>query len=107
MPIEASTLVTILAIIILLVFLMVFLTIFISLLRWWKRPRVYYAPVRVEDYMCPKCGSKELDVVGMRTLRCRKCGTTFTLGAAYEERCILWPFFWWFPIIIPIPLRDK
>ncbi|MEM1586447.1 MAG: hypothetical protein QXS10_03795 [Candidatus Bathyarchaeia archaeon] len=103
MPIDVSTLVTIMGIIFLLVFLVIFLVILISFLRWFRRPRIYYAPIRVEDYMCPKCGSRDLDLIGLRTMRCRKCGTTFTLRAAYEERWIVWPLLWWFPIIIPIP----
>lgn len=108
MPIEVSTLVIIVSIVFLLVFLMIFLIMLVSILRWFRRPRIYYTPIRVEDYMCPRCGSKELDIIGIRTLRCRKCGTTFTLRTTpYEERYVIWPLFWWFPIIIPIPLRNR
>ncbi|MEM2272650.1 MAG: hypothetical protein QXX56_00345 [Candidatus Bathyarchaeia archaeon] len=108
MPIDVSTLVTITSIMFLLVFLVMFAILLVSLFRWFRRPRIYYAPIRIEDYMCPRCGSKELDIIGIRTIRCRKCGTIFTLRTtAYEEPWIIWPFFWWFPIIIPIPLKNK
>ncbi|MEM0049246.1 MAG: hypothetical protein QW424_03995 [Candidatus Bathyarchaeia archaeon] len=105
---DLSMLVAVIAVIFLVIFLIMFIMIFLSFLRWFRGPRAYYPPIKVEDYMCPRCGSKELDIIGIRTLRCRKCGTTFTLRtAAYEGRWIIWPFFWWFPIIIPIPIRNK
>jgi len=107
MAIEISALVMIISVAFLLVFLIFFLVALISFLKWLRRPRIYYAPIRVEDYMCPKCGSKELDLIGVRTLRCRRCGTIFALRGAYEERWIIWPFFWWFPLIIPIPLKRE
>jgi ribosomal protein L37AE/L43A len=30
------------------------------------------ATIKVEDHSCPKCGSKEPELVGRRTLRCKK-----------------------------------
>lgn len=106
---ELSTLIAVIGLVFLLIFIAFFIVIFVASLRWLKRPRVYYAPIRAEDYMCPRCGSKELEVVGVRTLRCRRCGTAFTLRVGtYEEHWVVWPFFWWFPfpIIIPVPRRE-
>jgi hypothetical protein len=43
-----------------------------------------------------------------RTLKCKKCGTTFTIQPEMaEERCIIWPFFWWIPIIWPTPVKNQ
>jgi predicted RNA-binding Zn-ribbon protein involved in translation (DUF1610 family) len=80
-----------------------------SFLRWCRAAPVYRLPaVRVEDYSCPKCGSKELELVGRRTIRCRKCGTTFTINPEFcGEQWFVWPFFFWFPIVWPIPIDKK
>ncbi|MGC8832394.1 MAG: hypothetical protein ACP5PQ_07430 [Thermoproteota archaeon] len=84
-------------------FLLMFAMFFFSFVKWWRSAPVYhYPPIRVEDYSCPKCGSKELELVGKRTLRCRKCGTTFTINPVCEERWVVWPFLWWFPVVWPI-----
>jgi DNA-directed RNA polymerase subunit RPC12/RpoP len=99
-----SLLVTVILVIVLLIFIFVFAVMAVSFIRWFRAPAHPPPPaIRVEDYACPRCGSKELEIVGRRTLRCRKCGTTFTIQPeAPEERWIVWPFFWWFPIIWPI-----
>jgi ribosomal protein L37AE/L43A len=58
------------------------------------------ADIKIEDYACPKCGSKDLELVGRRTLRCKKCGTIFTIRTyVSEEYWIVWPFFWFFPFV--------
>ncbi|MEM2675859.1 MAG: hypothetical protein QXT10_05140, partial [Candidatus Bathyarchaeia archaeon] len=60
-----------------------------------------------EDYACPKCGSKELELVGRRTLRCRKCGTTFTIRTgAPEVYWVFWPLFWFIPLIWWTPTKN-
>jgi hypothetical protein len=69
--------------------LIFFLVVLISILRWFRYPGAYYTPIRAEDYMYPRCGSKDLDVAGMRTL---KCGTTFTLRTTIFEGCWIIPF---------------
>jgi len=80
----------------------------LSLIKWFRTP-TYPPPlaIKVEDYACLKCGSKEPEIVGRRTLRCKKCGTTFTIQPeTTEERWIIWPFFWWIPIILPILVKN-
>jgi DNA-directed RNA polymerase subunit RPC12/RpoP len=61
-------------IIVLLMFIFIFAIVALSFIKWFRTPTI-----KIEDYSCPKCGSKELEVVGRRTLRCKKCGTTFTI----------------------------
>jgi transposase-like protein len=79
----------------------------LSITRWHKAA-AYYPPLRLEEYACPKCGSKELEPIGRRTIRCKKCRTTFTIGTeATEEKWIVWPFFWWIPMIWPIPTKEN
>jgi len=104
-----SILVSAIIIIALLTFIFMFAIMILSFIRWFKAPAYRLTPViKVEDYACPKCGSKELEIVGRRTLNCKKCGTTFTIQPeTIEERWIIWPFFWWFPIIWPIPDKNQ
>ena len=105
-----SILATAILIIALSIFIFTFAIMALSFIRWFRTPAYPPTPaIKVEDYACPKCGSKELEIVGRRTLRCKKCGTTFTIQPeTAEERWIVWPFFWWFPIILPIQLKtDK
>lgn len=103
MPLEASVLIGIISVIFLIIFLAFFIVFAIFFLRWLRVPRAYYIPVRVEDYMCPKCGSKELEIIGARTLRCKKCGIIFTLRESVPEGYwVIWPFFWWFPMVLLI-----
>ncbi|MEM3602831.1 MAG: hypothetical protein QXN87_09195 [Candidatus Bathyarchaeia archaeon] len=97
---------------VLMVFIFMFLFMFIltifTFLRWQKAAAYYTPSIKLEEYACPKCGSKELELLGRRTIKCRKCGTVFTLGAeADEERWLIWPFFWWLPIIWPMPIMKK
>ena len=96
-------------IIVLLMFIFMFAIAALSFIKWFRTPAYPSSPtIKVEDYSCPKCGSKELEVVGRRTLRCKKCGTTFTIQPeTAEERWIIWPFFWWLPIILPIPVKNQ
>jgi DNA-directed RNA polymerase subunit RPC12/RpoP len=96
-------------IIVLLMFIFMFAIVALSFIKWFRTPAYPPSPtIKVEDYSCPKCGSKELEVVGRRTLRCKKCGTTFTIQPeTAEERWIVWPFFCWFPIILPIPVKNS
>jgi DNA-directed RNA polymerase subunit RPC12/RpoP len=94
-----SILATAMLIVVLLVFIFMFTIVALSFIKWFRTP-VYPTPqtIRVEDYACPKCGSKELEVVGRRTLRCKKCGITFTIHPeTVEERWIIWPFSGGFP----------
>ncbi|MGQ9691723.1 MAG: hypothetical protein ACUVQY_10825 [Thermoproteota archaeon] len=96
--------------IVLCMFVMMFAFMVFSFMQWRRTLTYRPPPLRLEEYACPKCGSKELEQVGRRTVRCRKCGTTFTIGVeAAEERWIMWPFFWWFPfpILWPVPVRDN
>jgi len=100
MPIDVAILIWVVGIVSVLIFLVFFMVLLISILRWFRHPGAYYIPIRAEEYMCPRCGSKDLDAVGMRTLKCRKCGTTFTLRTTVFEGCWIIPFFWWFPITL-------
>lgn len=100
MPI-GSTLITIIGIIFILISLIMFLMTFMLFIKWFRRLRLYYAPIKVEDYMCPKCGSKDLNAISIKTIQCKKCGTVFTLRTTtYKECWMIWPFLWWFPIIV-------
>jgi len=52
----------------------------LSLIKWFRTSAYPLPPaIKVEDYACPKCGSKELKLVSRRTLRCKRCGTIFTI----------------------------
>jgi DNA-directed RNA polymerase subunit RPC12/RpoP len=88
-------------------FIFMFAIMALSFIRWFRTPTYPPSPaIKVEDYACPKCGSKELEIVGRRTLRCKKCGTTFTIQPEnVEGRWIIWPFFWWIPMMLPIPVK--
>jgi hypothetical protein len=102
-----ALLTTAILIMIFLIFLLIFAHIAISFVKWSRAP-VYYAQlIRLDDYSCPKCSSKELELIGRRTIRCKKCGTVFTIQpeTAIEEHWIIWPF-WFFPLIWPIPSKD-
>jgi len=75
-----SILATTIIIIAILIFTVVFIIVALSFIRWFRVPA--YKPtltIKVEDYACPKCGSKELELIGRKTLRCKKCGTTFII----------------------------
>ena len=100
-----SILATAILIIALLMFIFMFAIVALSFIKWFRAPEYRLTPaIKVEDYACPKCGSKELEIVSRRTLKCKKCGTTFTIQPeTAEERWIIWPFSWWIPIIWPIP----
>ena len=104
-----SIVATAILIIALLIFIFTFAIMALSFIRWFRTPAYQPPPaIKVEDYSCPKCGSKELEIVGRRTLRCKKCGTTFTIQPeTAEERWVIWPFFWWLPIILPIPVKNQ
>jgi rubredoxin len=98
-----SILITAILIITLLMFVFVFAIVLFSFIKWSKLQGYRPPAIRVEDYACPKCGSKKLEMVGGRTLRCKKCGTVFSIQTGTEEeRWIIWPFFLWLPIILPI-----
>lgn len=110
MPIETIITILILAIA-LCIFIFVFVMMVLSITRW-RRAVAYPLPtIKIEDYMCPKCGSKELEPIGRRTLKCKKCGTTFTINPENtEERWVIWPIwpiFWWIPIIWPTPTKEN
>lgn len=105
MPLDASVLLWVVGIIFLVIFLVFFVTFMFFLFRWLRAPRAYHPPVRAEDYMCPRCGSKDLELLGVRTLRCRRCGTVFTLRTAVPGGYwAVWPFFWWFPMMLFLPI---
>jgi len=103
-----SILSTAILIIALLMFIFIFAVMALSIIRWFRAP-VYQPPaIRVEDYACPRCGSKDLELIGRRTLRCRKCGTVFAIQPEPAETYwVIWPFFWWIPIVWPIPIRKE
>jgi DNA-directed RNA polymerase subunit RPC12/RpoP len=103
-----SILISVIIILALLMFIFMFVIVALSFIKWYRAPAYPPPPtIKVEDYACPKCGSKELEIVGRRTLRCKKCGTTFTIQPeTAEERWIIWPFFWWIPLIWPIPVKN-
>jgi len=99
---------TAILIIALLMFIFIFAIMALSMIRWFKTPVYEPSAIKVEDYMCPKCGSKDLELIGRRTLRCKKCGTIFTIQPEQAEtRWIIWPFFWWLPIVWPIPIKKN
>lgn len=102
-----SILATAIFIIILLLFVFLFMVMALSLAGWFKAPAYQPPAIKVEDYSCPKCGSKELEIVGRRTLKCKKCGTTFTIQAETGTSLMVWPFFWWIPMIWPIPVEKR
>ena len=104
-----SILVAAILMVALLIFIFMFAIMALSLIKWFRAPAYLHIPaIKIEDYSCPKCGSKELELIGRRTLRCKKCGTTFTIQPeTTEERWIIWPFFWWKPIIWPIPIKNS
>ena len=104
-----SILVAAILMVALLIFIFMFAIMALSLIKWFRAPAYPHIPaIKIEDYSCPKCGSKELELIGRRTLRCKKCGTTFTIQPeTTEERWIIWPFFWWKPIIWPIPIKNS
>ncbi|MEM1566291.1 MAG: hypothetical protein QW510_04285 [Candidatus Bathyarchaeia archaeon] len=102
-----SLLATIVLVIALVMFLFIFVIIALSLLRWIKTPMYHPPAIRVEDYLCPKCGSKKLELVGRRTLRCKRCGTTFTIQPeTTETHLTVLPFFRWIPIFCPFPQAE-
>ncbi|MEM3703362.1 MAG: hypothetical protein QXX79_02925, partial [Candidatus Bathyarchaeia archaeon] len=109
MALEISILIDIIIVFILVLFLLTFAFMVFSFLRWFKvsayPERV--SAIKIEDYACPKCGSKDLELIGSRTIRCKKCGTIFTIrtGATQEGWVMVWPFFWFLPFIWPIPSR--
>jgi DNA-directed RNA polymerase subunit RPC12/RpoP len=97
-----------LLIVFLFIFLFTFTLTIFTFFRWHKAAACYTPSIKLEEYACPKCGSKELELLGRRTIKCKKCGTTFTLGVeTAEERWVIWPFFWWLPLIWPIPVRKE
>ncbi|MEM1565357.1 MAG: hypothetical protein QXQ08_05220 [Candidatus Bathyarchaeia archaeon] len=103
-----SVLATMILIIVLLMFLFIFGIVAFTFLQWIKTPTYQPPAIKVEDYSCPKCGSKDLERIGRRTLRCRRCGTTFTIQPETSEtHFIVWPFFWWIPIIWPVPFKKR
>ena len=111
MALETLDLINIVALLTFILFLLVFVLTIISFFRWLRVPFYYdrIPTIRVEDYICPKCGSKELELVGRRTMRCRKCNTTFTIHTSTAEEYLIvwpfWPFFWFFPFIWWVPAK--
>lgn len=92
------------SIILMMVFMSIFIIVF-YMMKGLKRFNVYYPPPKTmneisRELMCPKCGSRELKPIGYRTLRCDKCGFTFTIG--FREGLWISPLFLWFPILWPI-----
>lgn len=86
----------------LLLFILFFIIIAISIIKGFKLPSQYYVPIEIEKLSCPKCSSKELEVIGYRTIRCKKCGFIFSIGSEIIYPIWFpWIFFWplWFPII--------
>jgi len=88
-------------------FLVIFslMTIFIFLMVYKiLRYRYFLPPITLEsikDLCCPKCTSKELELIGYRTIKCKKCAFTFNIGpsAPYSIWWFgLWPLFWVWPI---------
>jgi predicted RNA-binding Zn-ribbon protein involved in translation (DUF1610 family) len=109
MALEVYPLINIIVILFFVFFLLIFAFMVLSFFRWLRTPAYYerLPAIKIEEYACPKCGSKELELVGRRTIRCRKCGTTFTIRTGItEEYWVFWPFFWFFPFIWWIPKKD-
>lgn len=103
-----SVLATAILIIALLIFVLMFAFIALTFIRGFRMQAYQPTTIRVEDYACPKCGSKDLEPIGRRTLRCKRCGTTFTIQPETAEvHWMVWPFFWWIPILWPIPVRKN
>ncbi|MEM1574873.1 MAG: hypothetical protein QW755_01955 [Nitrososphaerota archaeon] len=61
----------------------------------------YYIPLEIEKLSCPRCSSKELEAIGYRIIKCRKCNLIFSIGGEVYYSWFPWIFFWplWFPII--------
>jgi len=98
---EFELIYTIMTILFTVVFLLIAVFMIIMMLRAMRAPRAYYPPPARElvgQLMCPKCGSKELEPIGYYTLRCKKCGFTFSIGARRTGGVCFWP--WIFPPII-------
>jgi len=109
MAFDVSLIADIIIILVLVLFLLVFAFMALSFFRWMKESAYYERPpaIKIEDYTCPKCGSKDLELVGRRTLRCKKCGTIFTIRTyVSEEYWVVWPFLWFFPFIIWWKTKD-
>ncbi len=98
---QIETIIFIITIIVfLLTFILFFILIILSITRGFKTS--YYIPIEIEKLSCPKCISKELEVIGYRTIRCKKCGFIFSIGSeVIYYGCFPWMLFWplWFPII--------
>jgi len=63
-----------------------FAIVALSFIRWFRTPDYPPPPaIKIEDYFCPKCNPKELELIGERTLKCKKCGTTFTIQPETTE----------------------
>ncbi|MFQ6077212.1 MAG: hypothetical protein ACE5Z5_13955, partial [Candidatus Bathyarchaeia archaeon] len=62
-----------------------------------------------KQLMCPKCGSKDLELVGYYTIRCKKCAFMYSIGRErvyYYPGIWLWPMVWW-PFFWVWPLRIR
>jgi len=93
-----------------LTFLVIFAFFIYSYYRWFKQigKHVRYSSIiKLEDYSCPKCGSNGLELISQRAIRCKKCGTTFTVYPLEPEELVIFPFFWWFPIFLPMSFLLK
>ncbi|MEM2928053.1 MAG: hypothetical protein QXP60_03715 [Nitrososphaerota archaeon] len=97
---QIETIIVIITLIIfLLTFIMFFILIMISIIKGFKIS--YHTPMEIEKLSCPRCSSKELEAIGYRTIKCRKCGFIFSIGGEVYYGWFPWIFFWplWFSII--------
>ncbi|MEM4700635.1 MAG: hypothetical protein QXZ51_00650 [Candidatus Bathyarchaeia archaeon] len=64
-----SFIANIIIILMLVLFLLIFAFMTLSFLKWMKASYYERPPaIKIEEYACPKCGSKELELIGRRTL---------------------------------------
>ncbi|MEM3986521.1 MAG: hypothetical protein QXR39_07100 [Candidatus Methanomethylicia archaeon] len=100
-PIETIILIIIIAFTI--IFASLFILTFYMFTKGLMKVKLYYPPKTIneisKELICPKCSSKDLKPVGYRTLRCEKCGFTFSIG--FGNGFWISPLLLWFPILLP------
>jgi len=71
MAFDVSLVASIITILVLVLFLLIFAFMAISFFKWMKASAHYerLQAIKIEEYACPKCGLKELELIGRRTTR--------------------------------------